>query len=150
VLNSLRSCYARGSYDRLDPVAVCLVGKLARECDAQVVISSAWRIIHKLEEIKGFLAEYDSELASRVTDMTPVLAGVRGIEIKKWLQSTGVSDYVIIDDNSDMLGEQAGRFVKTAFHDGFLLRDYKRAVAILKPSHPDAYIGTEPFVFGEE
>jgi hypothetical protein len=66
---------------------------------------------------------------------TPSLGGPaakRGDEIEAWLAAQGRPDYVILDDDNDMLPEQHHRFVKTDSLDGFLWPAYERADRILK------------------
>ncbi len=77
--------------------------------DLQIVISSTWRKLHTIDEIRTFLADNCDIKRANVIDYTPVIqtiGSVRGDEIQKWLDSNaeklGVTKFVIVDDNSDM------------------------------------------------
>lgn len=152
VLNSLRSTLAYGGCGehQFDEVAVNLVARLAGSANANVVISSAWRIGNDVLALRAILSRYSTTLASRVLDKTPRLTGRRGEEIARWLaenpnEHDGV--FVIIDDDSDMLDGQLSRFVKTSHRDGFGVPEYLKALSIIAPEHKDvvqlAYYATE-------
>lgn len=98
--------------------------KIINTTGAKIVISSTWRI-SGLEDMKNMWK--DRSLPGEVIDITPnevdvVKAGVcdyydmvkRGDEIKLWLDNNKVDNYVIIDDDNDMLVEQDNNFVKTS------------------------------------
>jgi hypothetical protein len=55
-------------------------------------------------------------LPGEIYDITPIISRVkRGYEIKKWLnQHPEVKNYVILDDDIDMLPEQKNNFVQTS------------------------------------
>lgn len=142
VLNSLRSTLAMGGTSRhqFDPVAVNLVSRLAREGDANVVVSSAWRIGSNVPELRSILGTYSATLAARVIDMTPRGTGQRGAEIAEWLADHPDQhnrSFVIIDDDSDMLDGQRPHFVQTQHRDGFGVPEYLRALEIIAPNHKD-------------
>jgi Tfp pilus assembly protein PilZ len=142
VLNSLRSTLAMGGTNRhqFDHVAVNLVSRLAREADANVVVSSAWRIGSNVLELRSILSAYSALLAARVIDMTPRGTGKRGEEIAAWLaENPNQHDrrFVILDDDSDMLDSQQPHFVQTQHRDGFGVPEYLKALEILAPEHKD-------------
>lgn len=93
---------------------------IVRETGANIVISSTWRAagLLKMKRMWG-----DRGLPGEVIDITPRVVSPemvekyyqvgadRGYEIQQWLEDhPEVTDYVIIDDDSDMLSHQA--FVK--------------------------------------
>lgn len=78
---------------------------------AEIVISSTWRM-NGLQELQRMWEMRD--LPGKVIDVTPVFNTDRGEEIAEWLRQNQVSNYCIIDDDSDMLPEQMNRFVKTS------------------------------------
>lgn len=142
VLNSLRSTLAFGGCDRkqFDPVAVSLVSRLAKGAGAKVVVSSAWRIGSDVMELRSILSGYSASLASRVIDSTPSMLGKRGDEIARWLaenEDKHNGQFVILDDDSDMLDSQRPHFVQTAHRDGFGVPEYLKALAIIAPGHKD-------------
>lgn len=143
VLNSLRSVLAtgRGGGHSPDPMAVGLMARLARHADANVVVSSAWRIGVTLDSLRETLTRWNGvDIADRVIDKTPQHGECRGAEIAQWLaehpsQHNGC--YVIVDDDADMLDGQLSRFVQTRHRDGFGVPEYLRALEIIAPQHKD-------------
>lgn len=126
VLNSERSCVAFGGFphdvvgpcrQKFDEVALALIRGIVRRADAQIVLSSSWRIIHEVHAVAN-------GLDLPIVDKTPSLAGRRGHEIDAWLKAhPEVESYVIVDDDGDMLEHQKERFVHTKFVDGFTWAD---------------------------
>lgn len=129
VLNSLSSSIAFDGYPhdfsqkgmaKFDMVAVGLVRKLCEECDVSIVLSSTWRMYSPVSDAA-------SALNLPIFDKTPVLNGIRGLEIKDWLDKhPEVTHYAILDDDSDMLSEQKEFFVKTSFKDGMSIKNYSQ------------------------
>lgn len=79
---------------------------------AEIVISSTWRYsgLRVMQDMWR-----DRGLAGNIIDITPILDdGTRGDEIDCWLRENQVDNYVIIDDDDDMLPEQMDHFVKTS------------------------------------
>lgn len=133
VLNSTRSAIAFGGYGeaQLDPVAVALVASLAKLADARVVVSSTWRLLYSLGDLRRILSNYSHALADRVTDATPSLrSGHRGEEIEAWLTDNGTPSYVILDDDADMLPSQLSCFVRVDGQYGFSSPDFRKALGI--------------------
>jgi hypothetical protein len=142
VLNSLRSTLAMGGAGahQFDAVAVNLVARLAGAADANVVVSSAWRIGSDVPGLKRVLGEYSTALTGRVIDVTPRGMHGRGAEIAEWLAtnpSKHNGSFVIIDDDADMLDGQLPHFVQTKHRDGFGVPEYLKALEILAPNHKD-------------
>ncbi len=115
--------------DEIDPDAAKRVQRLCDETGAKIVISSTWRLLHKLPALKRVLAA--KGLTAPVIGVTPCLPGskIRGEEIQLWLDrylelegdfSRGpVEGMVILDDDSDM-GKLAPWLVRTPFETGFV------------------------------
>lgn len=105
--------------------------------EAKIVVSSTWRILNDVPALKEILKPFPT-VANRIIDRTPrgeYKDGriMRGEEIKMWLdQHPKVTNYVIIDDDSDMLDEQRENFVHTSNLHGFLYGDMLQAERILK------------------
>jgi len=102
------------------------LNKITDETGAKIVISSAWRC-SGLGENKKMLKVFG--VTGEVVGQTPHLGqhSVRGNEIKAWLyenkevlgaDSFNFKQYVIIDDSSDMLLEQAEHFIHTDAYAG--------------------------------
>jgi hypothetical protein len=112
------------------------------ETDANIVVSSTWRLSGK-QVIKNLFFDRNMNLAwDSFIDITPDnaqlstldlwLGDERGYEIKAWLDKhPEVESYVIIDDNSDMLEEQMLNFVKTNMWYGLTMEDAEKAIKIL-------------------
>lgn len=119
VLNSTRTCVAHGGYPHdftemraFDRVAIKLLQRMCDSAGVQVVLSSAWRITHSAKEAAD-------ALGLPIIDVTPNLGTKRGEEIAAWLaKHPEVTDYAIVDDDSDMLPGQMHRFVHTSGHEG--------------------------------
>jgi hypothetical protein len=117
---------------RFDPKSVELIKKLVDEFSLRIVISSTWRygatdrLMHELKDSKliGYLYH---------EWFTPVIHPAhRGTEIKLWLElHPEVIDYIIIDDDENILEEQIKRFVKTDLHEGMTEEHFNRVRAIL-------------------
>lgn len=142
VLNSLRSALAFGGCGRhqFDAVAIDLVARLACEANANVVISSAWRIGQTVEGLRAILGKYSATLAGRVIGMTPRGGECRGADIARWLAENPNDhnrSFVIVDDDADMLDGQLPHFVQTRHRDGFGVPEYLHALRIIAPNHKD-------------
>lgn len=134
VVNSRRTCYAYGQLPHnacdkfFDDTALGMLRTLCSQTNAAIVLSSSWRYSH---------SHYDlgNELKLPIVDATimhPTSIVPRGEEIQEWLnRHPGVTQYVIVDDNSDMLPSQLDNFVQTSFDDGLLFRDVTKMKNIL-------------------
>ena len=112
-----------------------------RHTDAKLVISSTWRLTHKL---KGFQS---SELFSygliprSVIDVTPAkMDAFRGREIQMWLEksreSLAVEDFVILDDDSDM-GPYMDHLIQTSGEYGLT---YREGLMIIERFQEPSYV----------
>ena len=136
-----------------------LLNKLIDETDAKIVISSTWRssgieFMRKVWEIEGMHGE--------IIGITPSFRGgingytiPRGCEIdyylkhdlgfshinwdksvqKEYIERTGIENYIIIDDDGDMLYGQRNHFVHVLpsprNREGFNQKYYKEALSKL-------------------
>jgi hypothetical protein len=69
--------------------------------EVKIVVSSTWRLLFSVEELKAKFAEYHID-DTRIIGCTPEdkLRASRGIEIKSYLENhPEIKQYVIIDDN---------------------------------------------------
>lgn len=100
---------------KFDHVALSIIRKIVEHAKADVVISSSWRIGNDTPQ------DFAKGLQLPVIDFTPSLTGPRGLEIDYWLnEHPEYMNYVILDDNSDMLEKQLPHFVQTSGIDGFM------------------------------
>lgn len=124
---------------------------------AEIVLSSSWRF-NTLEQTKEHMAEKGFWFTEKITGITIRayqwlergtgihLSIPRGVEIKQWLDTNIHSDngknwdrkklgedynYVIIDDEADMLLEHKDHFVRTRSTKGLNIINVQRAIQIL-------------------
>lgn len=102
-----------------DPAAISLLNDLCKDIGAKVVISSTWRI-DGLDACRNYL-----NLAGATFEIIDVTEQSqhrhRGLEIEKWLtdnKPSGFFEYVIIDDDDDILPSQEPNFFQTNFEVG--------------------------------
>jgi hypothetical protein len=121
------------NWRRFDPEAVKMLIKLVEEFDAKIVVSSLWRFVAK-KELATELKE--SHLVNFLHQdwKTPVIEpGHRGKEIKMWLdQHPDINEFVILDDDSDVLEVFSDKFVRTDYYDGLQAEHYYKAREILE------------------
>jgi len=97
---------------------------IIEETGAKIVISSTWRR-DGLDVMQNLWKHRN--LPGEVIDITPTELDVveygtcefydlvdRGHEIQQWINDHDIVNYVIIDDDNDMLPSQRGNFVRTA------------------------------------
>ena len=111
-----------------DETAIKLISGIARVCKGGIVLTSTWRG-HKPH------VEIAKDLGLPIIGITPYInenTTPRGIEIQAWLDShSEVSNYVIIDDEDDMLLGHRPRFVKVDEHEGVTWKDALKICEIL-------------------
>lgn len=119
-----------------------LINDLCRQVDAQVVISSSWRLSDHGEKLSYWrmlfsdLAELTNHKnAVDVIGLTPDLGDdfVRGDEVQAWLSDNPwVGRFVIIDDVHEFHPSQEPFFVQTDDAVGFTINDQVKALSLLK------------------
>ena len=94
----------------IDVEKVKLLNKLCADTKSKVVISSTWRIGRTVDELREMFKNVG--FTFEIIDKTPASDHrVRGVEIKSWLKSNlSVTNYVILDDDSDFLIAQQKHF----------------------------------------
>ena len=127
-------------YSEIDPKCTEHLNILCQDTGAKVVISSTWRhsgldYCKDVLEFHGFRGE--------IIDITPSLRGndyIRGNEILKWIKDNekligqpyyNFTEYVILDDDSDMLYWQRNNFLLIDRFVGLTMGDVFRAKKIL-------------------
>ena len=144
--------YLKNKQWALDPEKQKLFGKILIKTDAKIVLSSSWRYstLEKTKEhmeAEGFL--FNNELvgvtirAYQYIEQGIHLSIPRGVEIKQWIDTHIHSDngknwerkklgkdfnYVILDDDDDMLLEHKDNFVKVNGDIGLTDDDIKNAI----------------------
>lgn len=124
--------------------------------DAQIVISSTWRLLHPLDMLKGILMSHNAinagEMNKRIIDITPDSFGKsRGREIEAWLQNKYPDFNIMEDDGKDCLptflkpdnlrvailddtadmGDMSPFLVKTEFDTGLTIPNVHKAADLL-------------------
>lgn len=135
---------------RLDKEKMKLVKYICRKTGAKIVITSSWRR-RTLEDTINDIT--DTSKWSVPTPFIPInkVVGVtsrmysfkyddtkhhytlpRGVEIERYLrENEDIDKYVILDDDADMLLEQAPYFIKTDAVEGLSKLDAEKAITIL-------------------
>jgi len=121
------------NWNRFDPEAVKMITKLVEEFAAKIVISSTWRFgavqLLNRELKRSGLRKY----LHKDWKTPQVYPSHRGTEIKMWLdRQADIDNYVILDDDTNMLKEQNQHFVKTNLHFGMQAEHYYKAREILE------------------
>lgn len=132
VLNNDAWIYSHSErgFAHIDPSKVELVNQLIERTDANVVVSSAWRILHKLPSLRRGLK--NKGFSGKIVDVTDTAGRYRGDEIQRWLTANGhVGPFVILDDNTDM-AHLLPFLVKTDPAHGLTQADVDRAVGVLE------------------
>lgn len=132
------------------------IKKICDETGAKLVISSSWqryagtknetreeRVENWLNGIlmKGYRGVIKKFFKDYTYDMSGRFYGeygnVRGSDIKSWLKrNPNVDNYVIIDDEGDILDEQLFNFVQTDWVFGIQDREVKLAIDVLNNVSP--------------
>jgi hypothetical protein len=126
---------------KLDPELLERLGRILDSTGANIVVSSSWRR-GTLEDTKQYLSTVSHYLpepfpfVDKVIGITPNIFAKqfyihRGVEIWNWINENKVDKYVILDDDSDMLLEQASHFVHTKTVDGLTEQNVEEAIKIL-------------------
>ena len=117
--------------DRLNPVAIGLLKYLCDATGAKLIISSTWRLNYRVSEFIEIFSKFGWQNAPIIgATGRGGINSCRGDEIKDWLYQHSVTEYVILDDDSDMLPEQLPYFVNTDGARGFTLQDLCKALHI--------------------
>lgn len=145
-----RACLAMGNtggcFSYFDPIACHLVKRLCEQCDAKIVISSAWRIIHDRTSIAAILGAVCPNLDRYIWNKDEMWCtpryippanefdktSDRGREIKHWIDChpEDFNNFVIIDDMANMRPLQ-DNLVKCELYDGLGWHQYYAAEKIL-------------------
>jgi len=140
------SCFALEN--QIDDAAVGRLNRLVAQTSAKIVISSSWRKLFDLSELVAILSAHG--LVGEVIGMTPNAFDeatrtdmkmeygsdgdrlYRGHEIDYWLryQGEGVTQFVILDDDSDMVMHKR-RLVQTDSDIGLCDEDVELAIRVL-------------------
>lgn len=117
---------------------------LIEQTDSKIVLSSSWRMSNltkTLDQIVGskrgkhIKNEYMRFFVDNIIDQTPRIAhSIRGTEIQAYIDNhkDSIQNYVIIDDERDMLESQLDNFVQTDYKNGLTDDIVSKCTKILK------------------
>lgn len=112
-------------WNRFNPLAVEMIKRLIEEFKSSIVISSTWRYAF-VEELKNELIKSGLVKYLHKDWKTPeAYPSHRGEEINLWLDNHPEAiDYVIIDDDENILEEQKNWFIRTDINEGMTEEHY--------------------------
>lgn len=113
LVNQVWSCFSLESIDYLK--------KLIQEFDARIIITSSWRIVYSLSDLKDMFDIFD--LGAYVVDMTKTITP-RTQAIQEYINTHHVYSYIILDD-FDM--SNAFNFHFIYIRNYFKKEDYEKA-----------------------
>jgi len=141
----------------LNPKKQELLSEILNQTGAKIVLSSSWRL-HTIKETKSYMKEQGFLFVDDIIGITIRayhyidrsskihLSIPRGVEIQQWIDThihsengknwqkkkLGVDyQYVILDDDSDMLFTQSNNFIQTDSNFGLTLGKMYAAIQIL-------------------
>jgi hypothetical protein len=137
VLVNRRSWYVRsGRTATADPPCVAALNKITDSTNAQIVVSSTWRIGMTIVELRQLLRAWG--VTGSVLARTPHMGFSvrRGSEIKAWIDMYEASrelveSFAILDDDNDM-DALSPFLVQTDFEEGLTEVHAEKAIALLK------------------
>lgn len=134
VLNQGYDMYrgAPSGFDYAVPSCVMVLNALCRATDAQIVVTSSWRLEHTLDELRSVLRKWgvDAPVIGATEDLTDAsgFPAARLAEIRHYLDvNPGIHAYVVLDDQDIRLdvdnnlvrdAEIEDRFVRTEYREG--------------------------------
>ena len=119
-------------WSRFDPRVAKMITNLVEEFSAKIVITSTWRfgavkLLNKELKRSGLRKYLHNDWKS-----PQVHPSHRGTEIKMWVDKhPEVVNYLILDDDTNMLEEQVTHFVRTDLRIGMLDEHIRKANEIL-------------------
>lgn len=126
-----------------DPVAVALVNRLCELSDARIVIHSDWRRVSKRNWLHQHLIAQGilpGHLHEHWFALMDGLSSTKAGDIHSWISKHRPESFVVIDDHPlDRFGVEplSERLVLVDGTEGFLLRDYAKALDLLETEDPE-------------
>lgn len=120
-----------------DGNCVTALRKIVETTGAGIVLTSSWRYFLDMDGMTRMWN--DRRLPGKLIGRTPTDLVIdpeeqckRGVEIGEWLsRRKAVTDYVIIDDDSDFLPDQLPHLIRTDPKVGLTDEDANRAISII-------------------
>jgi hypothetical protein len=113
--------------------------------DLRIVVSSSWRLHNNLSELRSILYMACEITPDKILGVTPRLpydpvtkhSPPRGEEIQAWLNEnqtkTSMTDFMILDDDSDMAHLAKDHFLQTDSDVGLTIKDCRAVIQRLAP-----------------
>ncbi len=108
-------------YYNFHPESIAYIHKLIEEFDVNIIITSSWRIIYSLEELKTMFSIFD--LGQYIQGVTQKISP-RMDAIQSYIDKNKIKAYLILDD-FDMSSVFHYRFIYV--HNYFKEEDYQKA-----------------------
>lgn len=124
--------------NEIDPYKVSLLNKIVEATDAKVVVSSTWRRLYSLENLRSFL--FQKGFCGEIIGITPTkyenYRAQREKEIFAWLKKHNKkgkhNSFVVLDDQLFNIDKEfPDNFVRTDAKFGLTLKLTKQAINIL-------------------
>jgi len=120
----------------LDPIPISYLNGLFEifKDELQIVVSSDWRKIYSLPELREILTENGFKHSDKVIDVTEQNDnGQRDEEILDWVYKhiNDVTSYAVIDDYPDILNMVKDNLILTDYMDGFTFRDLEKTIMMM-------------------
>ena len=124
----------------IDPIAVRALNMLCRASNAEIVVSSVWRLNRTRDEFRAILERNDFDgLLHEDWRTIQLQSGFRGDEVAEWLgRHPEVARHLILDDEGDFHPWQP--LVQTDTTDGFGCRHLEQAFRVLFPDDEGAMV----------
>jgi len=126
-----------GMMESLDSVGIGLLNNICATTEAQIVISSTWRILHTdipmMFRMCGFRGAFHPAWKTPDAFNKDTNKTLRGDDINQWFEEHGKHEYIIIDDDSDFHDDQKERLILTKFDDGISFQNFRDALDLLLP-----------------
>ena len=133
-------------YHNIDEIEVERLANFCEEYNVKIVLSSSWRcwnLEETIEDLSHLRYKHIHPIIKYIVGVTPRLYVEkpnggwnhldRGHEIQKYIDKhKDIEEYIIIDDDSDMLEGQTNNFLQTDFRVGLQETDYPKIKQILK------------------
>lgn len=154
---------AQYPFYEIDPEAVAQLNRVIETTGAKVVVSSTWRLGRTPEQLTQILAHH--AFKGEIIDTTPHFyvkshnyTVPRGCEIEWWLkekkfqrinwsiekqreyeEKSEVKNYIILDDDSDLLYGQREHYVQTSWKFGLTSELADKCISILNKKLEELY-----------
>lgn len=110
---------------QIDQNKVNLITKICKETGAKIVVSSVG------EWVDLSIISFDREFSNLIVGNIEHKYSLRGENIQEYIDNNNIKNYIIIDDDSDVLEEQLLRFIQTDTYFGISEREVEICIDLL-------------------